>query len=106
LPGQHSRSRAWKSATEPLYKIVNPRAVFDRLTAGGVSGEPTAADEAAAQARRARDQSVLDFVLEDTDGLQRKLGASDRRKLDQFLTSVRGLEQRVAEPSMQLSGLA
>jgi hypothetical protein len=102
LPGQHSRSMAWKSATEPLYKLVNPQAVFDRLTAGGVTSTPV--DPAIAEARRARDQSVLDFVLADASALQRKLGSSDRRKLDQFLSSVRALEKRVADPSMQVSG--
>ena len=105
LPGQHSRSMSWKSASEPLYKIVNPQAVFDRLTAGGIgSGTAAPVDEALAEARRARDQSVLDFVLGDAAAVQRKLGASDRRKLDQFLTSVRGIEKRVAEPGMQVAG--
>jgi hypothetical protein len=105
LPGQHSRSMAWKSATEPLYKIVNPQAVFDRLTAGGVaSGSAAPDDEAMADARRAREQSVLDFVLEDAASVHGKLGVSDRAKLDQFMTSVRALEKRVAAPGMQLSG--
>jgi hypothetical protein len=43
-------------------------------------------------------------VLADAEALQRKLGSSDRRKLDQFLSSVRALEKRVADPSMQVSG--
>jgi len=104
LPAQHSRSMAWKSATEPLYKIVNPQAVFDRLTAGGVTGgASTPEDDAKLAARRARDQSVLDFVLDDAGALQQKLGVSDRQKLDQFLSSVRGLEKRVAEPAMHVT---
>lgn len=102
LPAQHSRSMSWKSASEPLYKIVNPQAVFDRLTSGSNTGAQSAADMAAAQRRRALDKSVLDFVLSDVGGLQPKLGHSDRQKLDQFLTSVRSLEQRVAEPAMQV----
>jgi hypothetical protein len=101
LPGQHSRSISWKSASEPLYKLVNPQAVFDRLTAGGpIGGAP--ANDALAVRRRALKQSLLDYVLDDTARLSRRLGASDRRKLDQYLSSVRSLEQRVADPSMQL----
>jgi ribosomal protein S15P/S13E len=103
LPGQHSRSMAWKSATEPLYKLVNPQAVFDRLTGqtAAATGDPTA--DAAALKRRALRLSVLDYVKDNTSALQRKLGTSDRRRLDQYLTSVRSLEQRVSAPSMQLS---
>jgi hypothetical protein len=103
LPGQHSRSMAWKSASEPLYKTVNPQAVFDRLTSSGAGGAGAASDDAGGARRRAQAQSVLDFVREDAAGLSSRLGASDRRKLDQFLTSVRSLEKRVAEPGMQLS---
>jgi hypothetical protein len=102
LPGQHSRSMAWKSASEPLYKIVNPQALFDRLTGGGAlmsSGE----DQAAVTKRRALELSVLDYVRDSTQSLSRKLGASDRRRLDQFLGSVRSLEQRVAASGMQVA---
>jgi hypothetical protein len=105
LPGQHSRSMSWKSATEPLYKTVNPQAVFDRL----VSGVPTSngsAPDPAAERRRALKRSALDYVLENATGLQKKLSVSDRARLDQFLTSARSLEKRVAEPSMQTTGQA
>lgn len=104
LPGQHSRSMAWKSANEPLYKLVNPQAVFDRLTANGAGGAGNApANDPAAERRRMLGKSVLDFVLGDAAAVQRKLGASDRAKLDQFLSSVRSLEQRVADPTMQVA---
>lgn len=101
LPGQHSRSIAWKSATEPLYKLVNPQAVFDRLTSGPL-GPGMPADDTAAMRRRALRASVLDYVLDHTARLQPKLGASDRRKLDQYLASVRALERRVAATGMQV----
>jgi hypothetical protein len=45
-------------------------------------------------------------VVADAAGVQQRLGSSDRKKLDQFLTSVRSLEQRVADPSMQLDAPA
>ena len=66
LPAQHSRSMSWKSATEPLYKTVNPQAVFDRLTSGmstsGAGGASTA-DTPAVMKRRALNKSLLDYVL-------------------------------------------
>lgn len=101
LPGQHSRSISWKSPSEPLYKLVNPQAVFDRITAGGIDTAPTD-DGGAAMRRRALRQSVLDYVRENTSSVQAKLGASDRQKLDQYLSSVRALEKRVADSSMQV----
>lgn len=104
LPGQHSRSMSWKSATEPLYKIVNPQAAFDRLAAGGALDAQNAANEAAAMQRRALGRSLLDYTLDSAQRLQRKLGRSDGHKLDQFLTSVRSLEKRVADPAMQVDG--
>jgi hypothetical protein len=72
LPGQHSRSMSWKSEAEPLYKTVNPQAVFDRL----VSGIPTSngsAPDPAAERRRALKKSALDYVLENAGALQRRL---------------------------------
>jgi hypothetical protein len=86
-----SRSVSWASATEPLYKVVNPQAVFDQL----VGATPTAVDPAAL-ARRASRRSVLDFVKGSAASLGPRLGRSDGRRLDEFLTSVRGLESRIA----------
>ncbi len=105
----HSRSISWASPTEPLYKIVNPQAVFDRLVAGGANMPPsnmsTMPDPAAAK-RRALRKSALDYVIEHATGLQPQLGASDRRRVDQFLTSVRDLEKRVQDPGLQMVGSA
>ena len=53
----------------------------------------------AAEQRSKREKfnkSVLDFVLEDARDLQAKLGVKDQRKLDEYLSSVRELEQRIA----------
>ena len=51
-----------------------------------------------AQARRLRDgQSMLDAVREQAKTLQPALGAGDREKLDEYFTSVRELEQRLAQ---------
>jgi hypothetical protein len=62
--------------------------VFERMFGGK--------NDPAAQARRAATRrSILDFVAEDTQRLTAQLGASDRQKLDQYLSSVREVEQRI-----------
>jgi hypothetical protein len=98
--GRHpalSRSIAWASTTQPLYKEVNPQAVFDRLLAAGASGTASSpeADKQAAR-RRALKQSALDFVLDSSRALMAKLGRDDKPKLEEFMSSVRDLESRVA----------
>lgn len=56
------------------------------------------ADEVAAQVRRLEDnQSILDDVRDQASSLRADLGAGDRDKLDEYLTSVRELEQRLVE---------
>ena len=42
------------------------------------------------------DKSILDFALEDAQQLRGRLGLNDRRKLDEYLTSVREIEKRIA----------
>jgi hypothetical protein len=71
-----------------MAKETRPRAVFDRLF--GADNDPVA------QAKRTYTrQSILDFVAEDTQRLNSRLGAGDRRKLDEYLTSVRQVEQQI-----------
>ena len=88
----YSGNIAWKSESTPVAKEVNPRLVFDRLFSNGREGE---SDEARAKRER-YSRSVLDFVLEDARLLKNRLGATDNRKLDEYLTAVRELEQRIA----------
>ena len=107
----HSRSISWASPTQPLYKLVSPQAVFDRLVGPG-GGPPTAggnmmpvADPAAVR-RRAQRNSVLDYVKENAAGIQPRLGTGDRKKVDEFLTSVRDLEKRVQDSSVTLPAVS
>jgi hypothetical protein len=83
---------SWSSDTTPMPKEVDPAAVFDRMF--GTSGD-RAADESARQRRLKQRKSVLDFVADDTRALNRKLGAGDRHKIDEFTTSVREIEKRI-----------
>jgi hypothetical protein len=84
----YARNISWSSPTTPLPKLTNPVTVFDRLFAAGESA-------ALAARRRAYQASVLDYVRGDATRLQGVVGASDRAKLDEYLTAVRELERRV-----------
>ncbi|HEX5271864.1 MAG TPA: DUF1552 domain-containing protein [Gemmataceae bacterium] len=84
----YSSTISWRSATQPLPKEVNPKLVFERLFGAGKDS-----DRAKRDARR---KSVLDFVREDAGDLRTRLGATDQRKLDEYFTAVRDIEQRIA----------
>ena len=93
-----SRNMSWSDAKTPMGKELNPQAVFDALVAGGAgaTGSMASPDVAAAAARRrALDKSALDALVSSTASVQRRLSTGDRAQLDQFLTGVRELEQRV-----------
>lgn len=83
---------SWKSETQPMLPEVNPRAAFERLFG---NGDAAASFEAAAR-RKLYQQSLLDYVLDDAHRLEKRLDATDRRKLDEYLSSVRDLERRIA----------
>lgn len=87
----YSANLSWRSESTPNAKECDPKAVFDRLFGGNDPKELTAA-----RAKRdLHNKSVLDFVLEDAKGLNATLGAGDQKKLDEYLTSVREVEQRI-----------
>jgi hypothetical protein len=83
----YSSTMSWRSATQPLPKEVNPKIVFDRLFATKPDAERLKED--------ARRKSVLDFVREDSKDLTQKLGANDKRKLDEYFEAVRDVELRI-----------
>ena len=77
----HTSNISWRSPSSPMGKEADPRAVFDRLL-----GDPRSGGD---------QQSILDVVLEDARSLREKLGRVDRRKLDEYLDSVRAIERRI-----------
>ena len=87
----YSNNISWRSETTPSGAEINPRLVFERLFA---SSNPKLAKEGAGRRERQR-KSILDFVLEDARTLSAKVGGSDRQKLDEYLTAVREIEERV-----------
>lgn len=87
----YSFNISWKTPSTPLPPEVNPRQVFDRLFSGALASE----NQANRALRERYNKSILDFVLEDAKRLQSNLGATDKRKLDEYLTAVRELETRI-----------
>jgi len=87
----YSYNLAWRSPTQPLAPEPNPRLVFERLFGAG-----SASERVQNLKRRQEEQhSILDFVLQDARAVERKLNGRDRQKLDQYLSSVREIEQRI-----------
>lgn len=86
----YTNNLAWKSETQPLPPTLDPRALFERLFGTGAELTP----EQRAQQRKFR-RSILDFVSEDTRKLQGNLGPTDRRKLDEYLSSIREIERQL-----------
>ncbi len=79
---------SWKTSTEPLPMIRDPRVAFDQIF--GAGGTP--ADRAQ---RRRTNKSILDWVAGEVADLQRQLGPSDRQRMDRYLQNVREVEQRI-----------
>ena len=87
----YSNNISWSSESTPKAKETDPRRVFDRLF-----GNDKKSEEIASQARRRqRRLSVLDLVGEDARRLERRLGGRDRRKIEEYFTSVREIEKRI-----------
>ena len=85
----YSSNVSWKTATTPMAKEIHPRLVFERLFGSDKN-------KTAGQAERNRDRkSVLDLVAKDAAALQKRLGKTDRQKIDEYFDSVRELEKRV-----------
>ena len=92
---------SFRTPTQPLPMEGNPRKVFISMFGQGQTKEER-------QAILGTTTSLLDYVTEATASLNRKLDASDRAKVDSYLSSVREVELRVEklrESSESLSDL-
>ncbi|MAT14585.1 MAG: hypothetical protein CMJ46_04865 [Planctomyces sp.] len=76
----YSSHISWSSPSTPTPLELYPALAFDRLFRKSASKA---------------DQSVLDAVLEDASDLRRTISLNDRQKLDEYLNSVREVEQRI-----------
>jgi len=88
---QGQRSLAWTSSGVLIPSEEKASDVFRRMFIQGT------ADEMADQVRRLQlGESILDAVADQAKDLQRTVGVRDRERLDQYFTSVRELEKRMA----------
>jgi Protein of unknown function (DUF1552) len=83
---------SWSNPSTPVEPEIIPKAVFDRLFRSQFAGDknkpidtPSAID----------DHSVLDAVIENLTSFRTGLGIEDKRKLEEYATSVRELEKRL-----------
>ena len=88
----YTNTLSWKNPDTPLAVDVNPRSVFERLF-GNV--DPSLSPSSRARRALYR-RSMLDLTRESARKLELDLGPADRRKMDEYLTSVREVEQRMA----------
>ncbi len=72
---------SWVTPSKPATKEIYPSRTFDQLV-----GDPKG---------RQLDRSILDTVLADANALQPKISKSDRKKLDEYLESIRDIEKRI-----------
>ena len=79
---------SWRNETTPNPAETHPRVVFERLFGDGGS--------TAQRATRMKETgSILDSITEEVGSLNKNLGRGDRRKLNEYLDSVREIEQRI-----------
>ncbi|MCP4172405.1 MAG: DUF1552 domain-containing protein [Fuerstiella sp.] len=72
---------SWVDSVTPAPRDIEPRVVFDRMFRSGSSGSGN--------------RSVIDLVLQDAKRLQQRVSTQDRKKIDEYLDSVRAIERRI-----------
>jgi len=78
---------SWASATKPATKEIYPARAFDLIVSDGKGRE--------------LDRSILDQVTEDARRLRSQVATNDRRKLDEYLESIRDIEKRIDRASKE-----
>ena len=93
----YSNSISWRGEQTPNPPEIDPSLVFDRMF-----GDIEAPLSPEARARRAsRQRSVLDHILSDANRLRSSVGSADRKKLDEYFSSVRDVEKRILSHGQQ-----
>jgi hypothetical protein len=88
---QHNIS--WRNENTPMPPLGDPRIVFERLFTNEEDPD-LAAGKALRESCRG---SILDVVREDAKAFQARLGATDRRKMDEYLTGLRETEVAIQQ---------
>jgi hypothetical protein len=89
----YQNNLSWRNETTPMPPVNDPRLVFERLF-GVEEDRELAAGRALRESCR---KSILDIVREDAKAFQTRLGATDRRKMDEYLTSLRETEVAIEQ---------
>lgn len=76
---------AWAGPRQPLAREIKPRLVYERLFRSTLP----------ASERLQGEKLLLDRVLGDAQQLSKQLGLADRRRMDEYLQSVRAVEQQL-----------
>ncbi|NOT62592.1 MAG: DUF1552 domain-containing protein, partial [Acidobacteria bacterium] len=92
----YTNTISWRSATTPLPVEINPRGVFERLFGDGESS-----DAKARLAQLNKQRSILDYVNGNLQRLNGKLGADDKRKVNEYTEAIRDLERRIQKAEQQ-----
>ena len=94
----YSSTLSWLTPTLPLMAKNNPRMVFERLF-----GASDSTDSKVRVTRLQQDKSILDSVNDRVKELQRRLGASDNRKVNDYFASLRDVERRIQKAEEQIA---
>jgi len=94
----YSSTVSWLTPTLPLMAENNPRVLFERMF-----GSSDSTDARVRAARLKQDRSLLDSVNERVSQLQRKLGTTDNRKMNDYLAALRDVERRIQKAEEQSS---
>jgi hypothetical protein len=91
-------SLAWRDDTTPLPVTVNPRVMFERMF-----GEAGTTDQRARNNKLK--QSILDSVVGESKAFSRRLNASDRLIMDEWLANIRDVEQQLQRMDARMNTL-
>ncbi|MGJ8672488.1 DUF1552 domain-containing protein [Rubritalea sp.] len=92
LPWVYGNCISWRNATTPVPQEVNPMRAFMRLFEDArLTSKPSTSRKKGFTPTK----SVIDSVLDDAKQLQKRLGRDDQQKLDEYLTTVRDVENRI-----------
>ena len=94
----YSSTLSWLTPTLPLMAENNPRVLFERMF-----GSSDSTESHVRAARLKQDSSLLDSVNDRVNQLQRKLGTSDNRKMNDYLAALRDVERRIQKAEEQSS---
>ena len=84
----YTNTISWASPTSPLPMELNPQVVFERMFGDGSTPDQR-------NARRKRDQSILDSLTTSLARLRKDVSASDRQRIDEYTQNVNEIERRL-----------